>query len=214
MSLRAESRAVVFLVVAGAILWTPMALLLMGRPPAFLRNLGFFSGPPGPPVAWVLGFIVAVLYAGFAVRKIPLVRQHWRAVSWLKLLGIVIAVAAATVEEAFFRRWLMDSLMRAGWPAAGQILASGLAFGAAHGLWGVVTGRLMVGLRAMMATGIVGLALAAVYCIGERSLAPVIVSHFIVTATIQPGILIAAFSGEMGGRAGPEEFRRGDDART
>jgi hypothetical protein len=49
----------------------------------------------------------------------------------------------------------------------------------------------------MVATGALGTALAFVYVIGNRSLAPVIVAHFLVTATIQPGILFAAFSGEM-----------------
>lgn len=204
MSGRSEKRAAIFLVVAGTMLWIPMAEMLMGRPPGFLRNLGFLSGPSGTPLAWVLGFVVAVVYAGFAVRNIPLVGQHWRAVSSFKLLGIVVAVAAATVEEAFFRRLLMDSLLREGWPALGQALASGVVFGAAHGIWGVVTGRFMVGVRTMIATGIVGLGWAVVYLIGERSLAPVIVSHFIVTATIQPGIMIAAFSGQMRGIAVPE----------
>lgn len=197
MSGRPEKQAVTFLVVAGGILWIPMAWTLLGRPPGFMRNLGFLAGPSGTPLAWVLGLVVAILYAGFTVRSIHLVRRHWRAVSWFKLLGIVVAVAAATVEEAFFRRLLMDSLMRAGWPAPGQVFASGIIFGAAHGIWGVVTGRFMVGVRVMVATGIVGLALAVVYLVGDRGLPPVVISHFIVTATIQPGITIAAFSGRM-----------------
>jgi len=194
---RNEQRAAISLAVAAAILWIPMFGLVTGRPPGFLRDLGFLSGPPGTPLAWVLGLVVGVGYAAFAVRNIPVVRQHWCAVSWFKLLAIIAAVAAATVEEAFFRRLIMDPLMRAGWSAVAQVIASGLAFGAAHGIWGVVTGHGMIGLRIMMATGTLGLALAFIYLVGERSLTPVIVSHFLVTATIQPGILIAAFSGQM-----------------
>ena len=49
----------------------------------------------------------------------------------------------------------------------------------------------------MIATGTLGAALGVVYVVGDRSLAPVIISHFIVTATIQPGIMFAAFSGQM-----------------
>ena len=53
------------------------------------------------------------------------------------------------------------------------------------------------GLGAAVATGILGAALGVVYVVGERSLAPIIVSHFIITAVIQPGILYAAFSEQM-----------------
>jgi membrane protease YdiL (CAAX protease family) len=49
----------------------------------------------------------------------------------------------------------------------------------------------------VIATGTLGAALALVYVISDRSLAPPIVSHFLVTAVIQPGILFAAFSGQM-----------------
>ena len=55
----------------------------------------------------------------------------------------------------------------------------------------------MPGLGAVVATGILGTALGIVYIAGERSLAPVSVSHFLITAVIQPGILLAAFSGQM-----------------
>jgi hypothetical protein len=141
--------------------------------------------------------LIAAGYSTYAVRRIPLVREYWRAVSALKFLCLLVAVAAAVVEEAVFRRVLMDGLMRAGWPDAWQVLASGLVFGVAHASWAVVTGRLGAGVGAMVATGALGTALAFVYVIGNRSLAPVIVAHFLVTATIQPGILFAAFSGEM-----------------
>jgi uncharacterized protein len=61
----------------------------------------------------------------------------------------------------------------------------------------------------MIATGTVGGALAVVYLVGERSLAPPIVSPFLITATIQPGITFAAFSGRMGryGRVHPSIHR-------
>ena len=91
-------------------MWWPVAFMLMGNPPGFLRDLGFASGPPGNRLAWSLSLVIAVFYAAYAVRNIPLVREHWRAVSLFKLLGILLAVSAALVEEAFFRRLLMDGL--------------------------------------------------------------------------------------------------------
>ena len=193
--------AAITLTVAAVVLWIPLIHLLLGRDSGFLADLGFRSGPPGTAVAWVLGVVVAVLYAGYAIRNNPLVREHWLRFSGLKLLGIVAAVGAAVVEEAFFRRILMDWVLAQGGPALVQIMVSGMIFGLAHGVWGIVTRRVWVGLKVMFATGTVGVALAVVYVVGGRSLAPVIASHFLITASIQPGIMIAAFSGQLGPRA-------------
>ena len=193
---RAKRRAIIFLAIAGAILWIPVARLLLGQRPGFLRDLGFFSGPSGALFAWVLGIVVALAYCAYALRS-PLVAYYWRRVSPLKLFAIVIAIAAAIVEEAFFRRIIMDGVMGAGGGPLLQVLASALIFGIAHGIWGIVTGHVFVGIGVMVATGTLGAALAVVYLVGERSLAPPIVSHFLITATIQPGIMFAACSGRM-----------------
>ena len=144
-----------------------------------------------------------MLYSAYAIRNIPLVRQHWRTISFVKLLGVLAAVAAAVVEEAFFRRLLMNALLRAGWPTTAQVFASGFVFGIAHASWALVTGRVAVGVGAMVATGALGTLLGLVYIVGNRSLAPVIVAHFLVTATIQPGIMFAAFSGQTRRHAPP-----------
>lgn len=192
----AKRRAITFLAVAGTILWVPVARLLLGQPPGFLRNLGFVSGPSGTPLAWTLGLLVALGYCAYAVRS-PFVARYWRTASLLKLFAIVIAIAAAIVEEAFFRRIIMDRVMDADGGPLLQILASALIFGGAHGIWGIVTRRVFVGIGVMVATGALGAALAMVYLVGDRSLAPPIVAHFLITATIQPGIMFAAFSGQM-----------------
>ena len=194
---KAKRRAIASLLIAGALLWIPVARLLLGQPPGFLRDLGFFSGPGGTAFGWALALAVAFAYAAFTVRNIPLVRRYWRALAAVKLLAVGVAFPAAIVEEAFFRRLVMDSLLANGSGPAIQVLASGLVFGAAHGVWGIVTGRIVAGVGAMVATGTVGIALAVVYVVGERSLAPPIVSHFLITATIQPGIMFAAFSGQL-----------------
>ena len=113
-------------------MWFPVAALLMGSPPRFLRDLGFVSGSRGTLLAWCMGFVVAVFYGAYAVRHIPLVREHWRAVSLFKLLGILVALSAALVEEAFFRLLLMDALLIAGWLLVVQVVASGLFYGPPH----------------------------------------------------------------------------------
>ncbi len=187
----------VFLVLAGAILWIPVVGALLGHGPGFLRNLGFVSGPRGTLPAWILAMLVAVFYSGFAVRNIGLVAEHWRRWSSLKAVSLAVAVAAAIVEEAFFRRLIMDAMMNTGASVLLQILGSAVVFGLAHGVWGIATKRFRVAIKTTIATGAVGAALAVVYLIGGRSLAPPIVSHFIIDAVIQPGILLAAFSGDL-----------------
>lgn len=194
---RAKRRALLFLAAATAILWLPVIGVLLGQPPGFVRNLGFVSEPHGTVLAWVLALAVALLYSSFAIRNIPLVRENWHALTAAKLLGVAAAVGAAVVEEAFFRRVVMDRVFGAGGGSVMQILASALIFGLAHGIWGIVTGNLVAGIGATIATGTVGAALAMVYLVGGRSLAPVITSHFIIDAVIQPGIMFAAFSGQM-----------------
>lgn len=194
---RARRNALLFLSIAGIILWIPLVSLLLNRSPGFLRDLGFLSGPGGTPLAWILALFVAAIYAAFTIRNIPIVHQYWRALSLLKLYVVVIAVAAAIVEEAFFRRLVMDWVLAAGGGDLAQVLASGLVFGLAHGIWGIVTGRIAVGIGTVIATGTLGVALGIVYLVGGRSLAPPIVSHSLITAAIQPGIMFAAFSGQV-----------------
>jgi uncharacterized protein len=194
-----ERKAIAFLVVAAVILWIPIAHVLLGGGPGFLRDLGFQSGPRGTPAAWILGLVVAGLYASYTIRRVPAVREHWREVSGLKLIAIVAAVGAAVVEEAVFRRMLMDAVMNAGGSIPTQVFVSALIFGLPHGIWGLVTRKWAVGIGVVVATGLVGAGLAIVYVVGGRSLAPVIVSHFLITATIQPGIMFAMFTGEIRG---------------
>lgn len=41
-----------------------------------------------------------------------------------------------------------------------------------------------------------GVGFAVVYLAGERTLAPCVLSHFIVTAAIEPGLMISAVTGQ------------------
>ncbi len=184
-----------FLLVAAVILWIPIVLVRLGWEVDFLEDLGFLSGPGGSAAAWILAIVVALAYSLFTVKNVPGVAQHWRRLSVLKALALLTAVGAAVVEEAVFRRMVMDSVAEAGGSALLQVLASGVVFGVAHGIWALPTRRLMVGIKATLATGSVGLALGVAYLVGGRSLAPPVVAHFLIDAVIQPGILLSAFGG-------------------
>jgi hypothetical protein len=45
---------------------------------------------------------------------------------------------------------------------------------------------------------LLGLALGAVYLASDRSLAPCIVAHFVITALIEPGLVLAAVRDQLG----------------
>jgi hypothetical protein len=177
---------------------TPIAMQRAGIQTGFLANLGFKSGPRGIAWAWGGALLLALGYAAFSIARIPEVAHHWHEISWLKAEAIVAAVAAGVVEEAVFRRLLMDAIAKAGGNALMQITASALAFGIAHGTWGLLGGSVHAAIGAAIATSILGAGLAVVYLVGRRSLAPCIVAHFLIDAVIEPGLLLAAVGGFRG----------------
>lgn len=192
----AERLAVIIL----AVLATPMAIptvrKLLGNNNGFLRDLGFISGPSAPPAAWILALAIAGCYIGFAVRNVPAVAQTWIRPSWSKLIVFAAAIAAATVEEAVFRRLVMDYTRQQGGGWLLQVLASALAFALPHGIFGLIKRNAMAALRAASITGVMGALLGIVYLVGGRSLAPCIAAHFLITLALEPGLLIAALTNE------------------
>ncbi len=188
-----------FLSIAAIVLSIPIIDYLRGD--SFLHPLGFESGITGTLTAWLLAFLIATGCIAFTVKNFPQVRATWREISVLKGISLWAAIGAAVVEEAFFRRIIMDGAMRVGGNVPFQIMASALIFGAAHALWGLIKGSLHVALTAAVATGVIGAGLAMVYVIGDRSLAPCIAAHFLIDAVIQPGLLLSAIRGEWSGTA-------------
>lgn len=63
-----------------------------------------------------------------------------------------------------------------------QVVASAVAFGLVHALWGFKS--FAAGVNAVLSTTLLGAALAIVYVVGERSLAPCVVAHILITALI------------------------------
>ena len=183
-----------------SVLALPMAIpvirKMLGANRGFLRDLGFLSGPSGTPLAWLLALAVAVAVIAFTVKHVPPVTRTWRQISWLKGLVVLAAISAATVEEAVFRRLVMDSVQQAGGSGVVQIAASAVSFGAAHAIFGLIKRNLLIAVRASLITGIMGGLLAVAYLVGERSLAPCITAHILITVALEPGLLIAAVTGE------------------
>lgn len=194
--LRPDTFATLLLAVLAFPMVIPTFWKFFGHNSGFLRDLGFLNGPSGTMPAWILAMMISILYIGFAVRNVPPVTRTWLRFDWCKLVVFIAAIAAATVEEAVFRRIIMDSVMVQGGGAFFQIAASAAAFGGAHSIFGLIKRNAQAAWRASLITGVLGGALGVVYIIGERSLAPCISAHFLITLALEPGLLTAAITNE------------------
>lgn len=163
---------------------------------AFMRYLGFGNGHPALPWGWVAAALVTVTYVGLSLR-LPSVRQNLFRPSWLKVLGLGVAVAAGILEEVAFRKWVMDVMLAHGFGWSLQIATSAMTFGLAHGIWGLMGKSFRAAVGATIATGFLGALLAVVYLLSGRNVAPCVVAHFAINALIEPGLVLAVVRGEM-----------------
>jgi len=92
----------------------------------------------------------------------------------------------------------MDALAHREYNIITQMLASAVAFGAAHGIWGAFRSSFAAAIGATAATEALGLALGGVYIVSHRVLAPCIVTHLLINVLVEPGLVLAAVRGEMG----------------
>ena len=177
--------------IQGALLW----LVFSGAPSRLPSYLGFAPGLHGTLLAWFLAAVVVVAYV-WSASTIPAV-QHWLfRVDGLKLLAVIAAIMAGVLEEVIFRKLLMDALEERGFGSVTQVIASASAFGFAHAVWSLKS--LAAGVNAVASTTILGAALAIVYIVGDRSLAPCVVAHILITALVEPGLILAAVANRLG----------------
>jgi len=162
----------------------------------FLVYLGFAVGRYGTALGWWLALALTAFFVAYCAR-FPSVRANLVKPSWLKLLALPMALAAGVLEEAVFRGTLMNLLEHRGAGVALQVLASGLVFGLAHGIWGLFGRSPRAALGATLATGLLGIGLALVYLAAERSLLPCVAAHTVIDAFIEPGMVLAACHGEF-----------------
>jgi hypothetical protein len=170
---------------------------LAGNASRFWRYTGFNDPGHAGLIGWSSALICALLFI-WPAAQLPSVRQTLIRLSWLKLLGFLVAVAAGFCEELVFRKWLMDLMRNDRFHLALQIIASGLLFGVAHGVWGLFRGSARAAAVAVTATSILGFMLAVVYVLSHRIVAPCVLAHFLINLFLEPGLLLAAVRGEMG----------------
>ena len=190
-----EAKTARILLVVLAVQGSVVVWSLVSSPVAFLKYIGYAEGSRGPVVAWLVAALIALAYV-WGAAKISVVRQHMFNRSGLKLLAIVTAAAAGILEEVVFRKWVMDYVSGQGYGPTVQVLASGASFGVVHLAWGVKS--VSAGVNAVLSTALLGIGLALVYLLADRSLAPCIAAHFVVTGLIEPGLLLAAIGNQLG----------------
>jgi CAAX protease family protein len=155
-----------------------------------IRGLDRVLLHPQPAVGVLGAMVVAAAYIWYSAR-VPGIRRHLGNRSWLRVPAIVLAVTAGIVEEVYFRRVLMDALQSVGIGPFIQILVSGVTFGAFHAIWGVRGGwRVVRG--AVVATSLLGFALATLYIAAGRVLVPCIEAHILIDLVLEPALVIFA----------------------
>jgi hypothetical protein len=191
-----QKKTVWILAAASILMFSPLAMILLGYNIPVFQNLGFAGDSLAPLTAWILAIIVAIGYIVYTFRMIPFVAHMQREISLFKLLGIVSAVVGGIVEEAVFRRWFMDSLMYGGFGLAVQVVSSGIVFGIAHATWLLIKREFKFALPAMLSTTILGTLLAGIYLLGGRNLGPCIFAHALINIVIEPWLMLSSVSGK------------------
>jgi len=170
------------------------------NPQQFITHyLGIEQGIFNNLTYWLLTLTVAVCYIIYTIIFIPFVRKRLFVFSHLKLLGIWVAFTSSTVEELFFRKRLMDWLSELNISAVIQVLVSAVIFGLAHSAWGLLRGEVKVILPVVLATTILGAALAILYLLTERNILAPMIAHILINLLIEPWLILAAVSGKWEG---------------
>lgn len=191
-----RKKTLIILIIISMVMFSPIAQnILIGFRNPFFQNLGFTKESLAPWFVWILALSIAVGYVLYTFKAIPTVKKMQKEISMFKLVGLFAGLVAGIIEELLFRRWLMDSAMNHGTGIIPQIILSGVAFGFFHIGWGMFGRNRKFGLRAGLATTILGFSLAIIYVLGQRNIGPCIVAHCLISMIIEPWLLLAAVSG-------------------
>lgn len=191
-----EKKAALILATFAAIEGTLVLFGFLGAPAKFMAYIGFAQGHHGAPLGWWLAFVTTGTFVAFSLR-LPSVRQNLLKPSMLKLLALPMALFAGILEESVFRSTLMYLMQNRGAGVVIQVLISGLAFGLAHGIWGLFGRSMRAAAGAALVTTVLGSALAVVYVLAGRQLMPCIAAHFFIDVLLEPGLVLAVCRGEM-----------------
>lgn len=175
---------------------TPLLIWWFRDPDRFVSDLlDLDSATSVSAVAWAATVTVIAAYVIASVWAVPEIRANLWTMSPLKMLAIPLALTTGTMEELVFRKFLMDGLAGAEAGIATQVLASAVAFGAAHAVWVFFARDKSIALPVIVATTTLGAALAVVYIASDRAILPVIIAHIVINLVIEPWLLLSAVTG-------------------
>jgi hypothetical protein len=188
----AQKRAWIILTVILILELIPFTLMLARSPSGVIVRLYGFE--PSHWIAWVAAAAITFAYVAYAARAFPLIGENFFTLNSMKFAAIFFAIVTGTVEEVYFRKFLMDWAAQQNVSSIGQVALSALVFGAAHGIWGVFAKQWRMAAGAAVATGVLGGLLAIVYLVGGRDVAPCVWAHMLINLMIEPWLILAAAS--------------------
>jgi len=134
--------------------------------------------------------------AAYAIQLLGrvLVPDHELDVGLIKVVGVVVAVFAAIVEELVFRGYLLSEMKRRGTSAVWCVIASGVAFATIHGgpgLLGSIVPLTMFGSGpSVLTTFAMGALLGILYLGSRQALLPCILCRASVCVVVEPWLLV------------------------
>jgi membrane protease YdiL (CAAX protease family) len=190
-----RNKSIYFILISMIFLWGSFVVVsFFSNPIGFITYLGFTNSNSPNIISWFLALLLVIIYC-FSSSKIPDVKYYMFKIDQLKVLSIFAAIFAGIMEEIIYRKWIMDYLNSLDYSFILQVVLSGMAFGVVHLIWGIK--NIKAGVNAFISTALLGFALGILYLVSNRSLAPCIVAHFMITALIEPGMLIAAKNNKL-----------------
>lgn len=145
-----------------------------------LSFAGLGLGRPTTHASLCVATVFGAFYAAFTLHALGLT-EHLREVSFFRLWGMFVGVVGAFAEEVIFRGFLLTELERIRVSPVWQILISALLFSLVH---------LSFNIGGIVATFVMGAALAVVYITGGRSLTAPIIGHALINLIIEPWLLL------------------------
>lgn len=190
-----RQRTALWMLMINAIYIATIAVWIIALWPEPHRFVRLAGNPTGVSFyGWLLAAAVALVYISYTLWAVPSVRSMAVEFSWLKLLGVPLAVLSGVIEEFVFRRLLMDALRDGGQGVALQIVLSALAFAVAHTVWIVFSRNWRILVPVLISTFILGVMLSSVYLTSERVVLPAVLAHIVINLVIEPGLLHSASS--------------------
>jgi hypothetical protein len=193
---RAVKRAGICMFVALALYAWPFSLLPRGKLGwlGLAHFLGLGAPHPAPASGWILAGIVVVLFCAGAMQSYPLIQRHVFDWGSIKFIAIIVAFFSGLIEEVWFRYGVMNWAQSHGHGPIAQVVYSAVIFGGLHVVWGVAARSWRVATGSLIATGLLGAALAIVYLASDRVPAPCIWAHITINLVLEPWLLIAAMT--------------------